>query len=106
MRQEDFDKLSKKLLLIAPNEIKIRQEFIYKRWFFIFEHEELGTIGRISLRKKDFNRESIFVCEIHAGNNDPDRSKKEKLLFPLLEKISERAEFLFPDNHTEEGEIL
>ncbi|MCF2221036.1 hypothetical protein H9Q08_17255 [Chryseobacterium sp. PS-8] len=106
MKQEDFDKLSKELLLIAPNEIKIRHEFIYKRWFFIFEHEELGTIGRISLRKKDLNRESIFVCEIHAGNNDPNRSQKEKLLFPLLDKISERIEFLFQDNHTEEGEIL
>ncbi|PVV53543.1 hypothetical protein [Chryseobacterium sp. HMWF035] len=94
MKQEDFDKLSKKLLLIAPNEIKIRQKFIYKR-FFIFEHEELGTIGRISLRKKDFNRESIFVCEIHTGNNDPTRSKKEKLLFRYWIRFQKEQNFYF-----------
>lgn len=68
----------------------MRKELLYGRWYYIFHHIELGDIGRISVRNVYLKEKSLFVAEINAGVDDPDREEKEKILFPLVENISDK----------------
>lgn len=80
---------------LVPLEIKVRKELLYGRWYYIFRHIKFGDIGRISVRNRHLKETSLFVAEISAGADDPDREEKEKILFPLVENISDKLHSFF-----------
>jgi len=87
---KNSERLREEMEDLVPPEIKVRKELLYGRWYYIFQHIELGDIGRISVRNGHLKETSLFVAEINAGIDDPDREEKEKILFPIVENISNK----------------
>ncbi|MEI7489134.1 MAG: hypothetical protein WCJ72_17340 [Chryseobacterium sp.] len=78
---------------LVPPGIRVRKEFLHGKLFYIFHHIELGDIGRISIQ--DINGKTLLTAEINERFEGPDREQQEKILFPLVEKISDKMVSFF-----------
>lgn len=80
---------------LLPPEIRVRKMVLYGKLFYVFHHVELGDVGRISIQ--NINGKTLFTAEINERFEGADREQQEKILFPLVEKISDKMTSFFGD---------
>lgn len=88
-------RLRMEIASLVPPEIRARKEFLHGKWFYIFSHVELGDIGRISIQ--NLNGKTLFTAEINDRFEGTDREQQEKILFPLVQQISDKMTSFFGD---------
>ncbi|MBP6913848.1 MAG: hypothetical protein KBC00_04580 [Candidatus Levybacteria bacterium] len=78
---------------LVPPEIRVRKVVLYGKLFYIFHHTELGDVGRISIQ--NITGKTLLTAEINERFEGADRELQEKILFPLVEQISDKMTSFF-----------
>ena len=74
-----------------PPNVSFTKERISGQWTYIFQHSELGTLGRIVLQARSDGNTQIN-CELAGDPNDPMTEKRAAIFKPLSLTIMDQME--------------
>ncbi|MEN0047703.1 MAG: hypothetical protein AAF806_11645 [Bacteroidota bacterium] len=74
-----------------PKEVSFSKEQRPYGWVYIFQHNQLGRLGRIVLQGRADGRTQI-TCEIAGDENDPMTQQRAAIFKPLSKRIADEMQ--------------
>lgn len=74
-----------------PSGVKMRKEVKGQSHFYIFYHQKLGMLGRITLKPND-NNQTLIEYELANAGFDPQAQQRKQIFIPLAEELTNRLE--------------